>query len=255
MREFVRGMGTLGSGFGFWRRRPALMWLGLVPALIAGLVFVAGLVALGFTLPGIAEALTPFADGWPEPWATLARFTAGAATVAGTLVLVATTFTALTLFLGEPFYQRIWAAVEADTGDAPADVRYGFWRALGDAASLVVRGIGVAVLSALVGLVPVVGGVLAGACALLLGGRLLADELTSRALTARGMTRRTRKALVRGHRARVWGFGVATQLCFLVPGGAIVTMPAAVAGSTLLARSLLVGGASASAPTDVRMRP
>ena len=34
-------------------------------------------------------------------------------------------------------------------------------------------------------------------------------------------------------------FGIATQLCFLVPLGAVVAMPAAVAGSTLLARSLL----------------
>ena len=44
---------------------------------------------------------------------------------------------------------------------------------------------------------------------------------------------------MRRHRARVLGFGVATQLCFLVPLGAVATMPAAVAGSTLLARSLL----------------
>jgi CysZ protein len=37
----------------------------------------------------------------------------------------------------------------------------------------------------------------------------------------------------------VLGFGVATQLCFLVPLGAVATMPAAVAGSTMLARELL----------------
>lgn len=246
MREFVRGMGTLGSGFGFWRRRPALMWLGLLPAVLAASLVVAALVALGFTLPGIAEALTPFADDWPAPWQTLARFAAGAAALAGLLVLVVMTFTALTLLIGEPFYHRIWAAVEAESGDAPDEARYGLWRALGDAVSLVARGIGVALLSALLGLVPVVGGLLAAACALVLGGRLLADELTSRALTARGMTSRARRALLRRHRARVWGFGVATQLCFLVPGGAIAIMPAAVAGSTLLARSLLAD----ESPTD-----
>ena len=44
---------------------------------------------------------------------------------------------------------------------------------------------------------------------------------------------------MRGRRARILGFGVATQLCFLVPLGAIITMPAAVAGATVLARSLL----------------
>jgi CysZ protein len=69
-------------------------------------------------------------------------------------------------------------------------------------------------------------------------GWLIADELSSRALTARGLTRDARRQLMRAHRARVLGFGVATQLCFLVPLGAVATMPAAVAGSTLLAHSL-----------------
>jgi CysZ protein len=52
---------------------------------------------------------------------------------------------------------------------------------------------------------------------------------------------------MRAHRARVLGFGVATQLCFLVPLGAVATMPAAVAGSTLLAHSLF-----GREPTDPR---
>ena len=45
--------------------------------------------------------------------------------------------------------------------------------------------------------------------------------------------------LLRGHRAQLLGFGVATQLCFMIPLGAVFTMPAAVAGSTMLARSAL----------------
>ncbi|HEY6800895.1 MAG TPA: hypothetical protein VI121_09645, partial [Agromyces sp.] len=56
---------------------------------------------------------------------------------------------------------------------------------------------------------------------------------------ARGIARSGRRALLRGHRAELLGFGIATQLCFMIPLGAIVTMPAAVAGSTLLARSAL----------------
>ena len=239
MEEFARGASLLWRGFAFWGRRPGLMWLGLLPALLAAIVVAAGLVALGFALPGIAEALTPFADEWPEPWATIARVVAATATVAGALVLVVMTFTALTLLIGEPFYERIWAAVEADGGDAPDARGYGFWRSVGDAVSLIGRGLVVAVLAGLLGLVPVVGGLLAGTCALILGGTLLADELSARALAARGLTGRQRRDLMRGHRARVLGFGIVTQLCFLVPGGAIATMPAAVAGSTLLARSLL----------------
>jgi CysZ protein len=239
MREFFRGVSLLARGFAFWSRRPGLMWLGLLPALLAAVIVGGALTALGLSLPAIAQAITPFADGWPKPWSTLTRVVAATATVAGALVLVVMSFTALTLLLGEPFYQRIWAAVEAEGGTVPDTGGYGFWRALGDAVSLVGRGVVVAVLAGVLGLVPVVGGLLAGGCALVLGGRLLADELSSRALTARSLSRRERRDLLRGHRARVLGFGMATQLCFLVPGGAIATMPAAVAGSTLLARSLL----------------
>lgn len=153
--------------------------------------------------------------------------------------MVAVSFTALTLLLGEPFYERIWKAVEVDLGDAPRATDAGFWQSVGDSAGLVVRGIGAALLAALLGLVPVVGGVLATLAAIFLTGVLLADELASRALTARGLDRRQRRALMRRQRALVLGFGVATQLCFMVPGGAVASMSAAVAGSTLLARELL----------------
>ncbi len=89
----------------------------------------------------------------------------------------------------------------------------------------------------------------------MLTGWLLADELTSRALAARGLDRRARRALISANRARALGFGVATQLCFLVPLGAVAVMPAAVAGSTLWAHAALgpaprAGGAAPSAPVE-----
>lgn len=239
MAEFFRGMAMLGRGFAYWRRRPGPMAMGILPAAIVGLLFLAGLVTLGAFLPAIAEALTPFADGWPGVWATVLRVTVGTALLGAALVLVAVSFTAVTLVVGEPFYERLWRAVEADLGDVRPDAPYGFWRSVGDGLWLVARGIGVAAVAALLGLIPVVGGVVSTCLAVLLTGWLLADELTSRAFTARGMTRTARREAMRGHRARVLGFGVATQLCFLVPLGAVATMPAAVAGSTVLARSLL----------------
>jgi len=106
--------------------------------------------------------------------------------------------------------------------------------------------VGIALLAALVGLIPVVGGVVSTLFAVAFTGWLIADELASRALTARGIDRRGRRRLLRRRRARVLGFGVATQLCFLVPLGAVATMPAAVAGATLLARSLLDPAAPAA---------
>ncbi len=250
MREFARGVALLGRGFAYWRRRPGLMTLGIVPAAVVAALFLSGLIALGAFLPGIAEAITPFADGWPGLWATIIRVAVGTAVLGAALVLVAVSFTALTLLIGEPFYDRIWNAVEADLGDPDVDADYGLWRSLWDTLALFTRGAGVALLAALIGLVPVVGGVLGTIFAVLLTGWLLADELTSRALTARGMVPAARRRLMRQHRARVVGFGVATQLCFIVPLGAVATMPAAVAGATLLARSLLE-----AAPADVRRTP
>ena len=106
------------------------------------------------------------------------------------------------------------------------------------------RGAGVGMLAFLIGLVPAVGGVAATVVGVVLTGRLLADELASRALAARGLDRRSRRALLRTRSARTLGFGVATQLCFLVPLGAVLTMPAAVVGATLLAQEVAASGAA-----------
>ncbi len=239
MREFARGIALLGRGFAYWPRRPGMMVLGLLPAAIIAALFLTGLIALGASLPGITEAVTPFAEGWPGLWATVIRVAVGTALLGAALVLVAVSFTALTLLIGEPFYERIWRTVESDLGSSGIDADYGFWRSFGDTIALLARALGIAVAAALIGLIPVVGGVLGTIFAVTFTGWLLADELTARALTARGISRSARRQLMRRHRARVLGFGVATQLCFLVPLGAVVTMPSAVAGSTLLARSLL----------------
>lgn len=238
MRELIEGIRLLGSGFAQWRRRPGLMALGLLPAALVGLLLLSGLVALGAFLPALTESITPFADRWPGLWAAVVRVAVGTAVLGASLVLVAVSFTALTLVAGEPFYDRIWRAVEADAGATDIDADYGFWRSVADGLSLIARGAAVALLATLLGLIPGVGAVVSTITAVSLTGWLIADELTSRALTARGLTRRARRELLRRRRARVLGFGVATQLCFMVPLGAIATMPAAVAGATLLARTL-----------------
>lgn len=225
-------------GFGWWRRRPGLMLLGLVPAVIVGIVLIAALVALALNLERIADAATPFADSWPSVGATALRLAIGTALLGGCLVVSAITFTALTLLVGEPFYERIWRAVERDLGDDVPDARYGLWRSVADAASLILRGLLAAIVAALAGLVPVAGGVLSFVVGVSLAGWVLADELASRGLVARGIPVQSRRVMLRASRARVFGFGVATQLCFLVPFGAVLTMPAAVAGATELSLSM-----------------
>ncbi|WP_395639865.1 EI24 domain-containing protein [Pseudolysinimonas sp.] len=238
--EFFAGVATLGRGFSYWRRRPGTMALGLIPA---GIVF-AGLVVLIVVLVSNIDPLTifltGFAEEWDPGWRTLLRAGFGLALVVGLVVLYAFAFTALTLLVGDWFYARIWRIVEADLGEFTAHrPEPGFWRSTLDAARLVVRAIVTGLLLALLGLVPAVGTLLAVVLGVFLSGRLVALELTTRPLEARGMTRQERRAALRSHSPRVLGFGVGVHLCFFVPGGAILVMPAAVAGATLLAKHVL----------------
>lgn len=238
IREFTEGVRTLFRGFTLWRTRPGLMALGLIPAAIAFLILAAVLVPLFFSLGSITEAITPFADFWVSPWRELFRSAVGAVTIVAALALAGSVFSALALTIGDPFYARIWHAVETDLGDpAPRDGG-GFWTAIGEGIRLVLLGLCVAVLTLLLGLIPGVGGPIAAVTGVVLTGRLLARELTGRSFDARDFDPLTRSELYAGSRARMLGFGVATQLCFLIPLGAVVTMPAAVAGSTMLARDL-----------------
>lgn len=237
----------LARGLGQWRRTPRAMALGLIPGTVVGIVAVAALVGWGVLLSNVVDDWTPFADAWTPFWAGALRFAVGAASFGAALLLVAVTFTAVTLAVGEPFYDRIWRATEMSATGRVPDADYGIWRAVGDSARLIVRGVVAALLAWLIGLIPLVGGVLGAVVGVLLTGWLLADELTSRALSARGLDRRARRAVIRAHRARALGFGVATQLCFLVPLGAVAVMPAAVAGSTLWAHAALGEGGLARA--------
>ncbi|MDQ1206335.1 EI24 domain-containing protein [Microbacterium sp. SORGH_AS_0862] len=238
MNEVLRGARLLLGGFGWFTRRPGLMLLGLLPALIVSAGLSAALVALATALAPLTDAVTPFADDWPAAWAIALRVALGVAVFAGALLLAATTFTALTLIVGEPFYDRIWRSVEiADSGAVP-DYDPGWRAAFADATGLIVRGALAAALAFALGFIPLIGGVVGTVTGVLLSGWILADELSGRALTARGIDRRARRRLLRTARGRALGFGIMTQLCFLIPLGAVFTMPAAVVGATRLAASV-----------------
>ncbi|MCK8607960.1 EI24 domain-containing protein [Agromyces sp. C10] len=239
LRDLADGARTLLRGFGFWRVDPGVMLLGLVPAAIVFAVLVWGLVALGIGLPGLVDWATPFADGWDEFWRNAFRALVAVVVFAAAAVLAFVTFTALTLIVGDPFYERIWKRVESHVGgEVPAEGP-SFWSGVRGGLVLMLQGLVSAAAVAAVGFLPVVGGVAAAVLGAVLTGRILARELAARALDSRGLTFADRRALYRRHRWRLLGFGVATQLCFLVPLGAVATMPAAVAGATMLARRML----------------
>ncbi|WP_199184945.1 EI24 domain-containing protein [Cryobacterium sp. M15] len=238
-REFFAGAGFLGRGLKMWITSPRLMLLGALPAFIVGIAYLAGIVVLLINLEAIAVAISPFASGWGEPWRTGMRVVAAAAVTAAGILLLAYTFVAVTLVVGDPFYERIWRAVETNLGDAPVETPRGLLRSMVDALKLV----GLAVLGALIlllcGLIPGLGQLLALVLGALFGGWILCLELTGFAFDARGFTLKQRRRMLRARRARSLGFGVLTYLLFLIPGAAVIVMPAAAAGAAMLSRDLL----------------
>lgn len=247
----VAGAAYVGRGLATWRRRPGLMLLGAVPALLVLLVVLAALVALSVNLGDLVAWATPFADGWAEALRGLLRLGLALLVLVGFLVLTSVTFTAATLTVGDPFYARIWRETEAWLGGPVPTSGLSAWRSVADSLVLVALGLATALGVLLVGLLPVVGAVVGAVAGLAVSGWLLAGELLARPLEARGMDRVQRRDLLRGHRARVLGFGMATQACFLVPLGAVAVMPAAVVGATVLARDLLTRPTSPADPAQI----
>jgi CysZ protein len=233
------GAGHLARGFAMWRRRPALMLLGMVPALIVFVLLFAALLVLLWKVDGLVDWATPFADDWSTTARTVLRIGLMLAVLAAAVFLSAVMFVGLTLTVGDPFYERIWRETEGMLGGPVPDLGPGFWHSTRDSLAFfgvsVICGVGVLAI----GFLPLVGPVAGAVLGLLVSGRLLASELISRPLQQRGMDRAARRELLARHRGATLGFGVATQAFFLIPLGAIVVMPAAVVGATTLARELL----------------
>jgi CysZ protein len=239
-RRFFDGVVLLGRGLRMWGSDPRLMFIGAIPALIVAVVYAVALVVLFVNAPALAEAATPFADDWDEGWRTALRVAAIAAFIALGTLLVVYSYTAITLAVGDPFYEKIWRSVENRLGGIRNEVEVPFWpsvrRGILDALRILVLtaviGIGLFVL----GFIPVVGQTIVPVLGAAVAGWFLALELTGKAFEARGRTLGDRRRTLARIRPTALGFGVASYLVFLIPLGAVFVMPAAVAGATLLAR-------------------
>lgn len=234
-----RGIGFFVAGLRMWRQRPGLMLLGVLPALLVLAVLATLFVLLVVFADDLVAWATPFADDWSEGVRSVFRLLLVVILVIGAGFLSIVTFTGLTLAVGDPFYERIWRETERMLGGDAPDHGVGWLRGAKDGVVLVGLGVLTSACVFVIGLLPVVGTVVGAAVGLVVSGRLLAAELVSRPLEARGMDRAARKELLRGHGGAMTGFGVAVQACFLVPFGAVLVMPGAVAGATMLAREAL----------------
>ena len=155
------------------------------------------------------------------------------------LLLWASTFTGITLTVGDPFYERVWRGSEELLGPVKLGDGLGFWESFRDGLKLSLVGVGISLLVLVSGFVPVVGPLLAIALGIALSGRMLARDLVENPLAARGFDKAAQRLLLEPHARKVHGFGMVCQACFLIPFGGVLIMPAAVAGATALVRDVL----------------
>jgi CysZ protein len=241
-REFVIGASYLAKGMGMWVRAPRLMAVGILPALISFVLLAGAVVALAFYANDLAGLVTPFADDWAGWLRASVRAVATAAVFGLGLLLAVVLYTGVTLAIGEPFYEKISRGVEERLGGVPDEANVPWTRSLPrsivDSIRLVATSavFGIAVFA--FGLIPILGQVGGPVIGALGGGWFLACELVGVPFERRGLRLRDRRRSLRQRRPMAVGFGVATFVCFLIPFGAIVMMPAAVAGATMMSRRL-----------------
>ncbi|MEU5694479.1 EI24 domain-containing protein [Actinosynnema sp. NPDC020468] len=244
LRDFAAGVRVLGLGFGLVFRSPRLLVIGAIPAVITTVLMIAGFVWLATSVDSLAAWATPFADDWNEGLRATVRFAAGFAAIGGFVALGLLLFTAITLIVGGPFYEHIAETVEdTELGGVPEAERVSWGRSafigLRDGILLV----GLAVLCAiplfLAGFIPIVGQTVVPVVAVLVNASLLAIELTAIPFTRRGIDLGERRRVLRKRRAVTLGFAAPAYLLCLIPLAALVVMPAAMAGGTVLAHRLL----------------
>lgn len=250
LKDFGSGVVYFFRGLAWVARRPGKWLFGLIPAVIVLIVYAALLGSLAWNLGDAASSVTPFADHWSSGLRTATHVVAGITLFGAAAFLAVLTFTALTLLVGDPFYERIAVAVEDSLGGAPPepDVPLGtqIWRAVKDALILGLFAVVFGLLFFVLGFLPVAGQTVVPAVAACVSGYFMAGELTAVMLERRGLLRRDRFALLKAHRSLAVGFGASAFVVFLIPLGAVLAMPGAVAGGALLARERLVPAIPAS---------
>jgi CysZ protein len=241
MKDFLEGVKLLGRGLKRVGTNPKRLFLGLIPAFLSLILFAILFAVLIIFLDNLVGLATWYARDWESGTlrGTVEVFTGVAILgVAGLLAVVS--YTAVTLAIGDPFYEAIAESIEDELGGVPDEVQTPFlaamMRSLRDSARLILTTLLIAIPLFAVGLIPVIGQVVGAVLGGLVGGWFLAVEVTGIPFYRRGMGLKERRRMLRTQRKTAIGFGVAIFLCFLVPFGAVLIMPGAVAGGTLLVR-------------------
>jgi CysZ protein len=245
MRDFGAGFHYLVQGQRWVAKHGRQYGFGLLPGLITLVLYAAALTALALWGQDATTWATPFADDWSSPWQGLFRGFLTVVLFALALALSVLTFTAVTLLIGQPFYESLSERVDRDVspdGTAP-ESGLPLWRELWisgrDSLRILVRALLWGILLFALGFVPALGQTVVPVAGFFVTGFFLTEELTGVALQRRRVELRARLALLRSRKTLVWGFGTPLAVAFVVPFVAVFLMPGAVAGATLMARDLL----------------
>src|SRR6266545_4191136 len=218
--ELLAGIRLLGRGIGMYARTPRLLVLGLIPAVISAAIMTAAFAVLIYFVSDLAALVTWFADDWSASLRGGVRVLAGVAIVGIAAVLAVLTYTAITLVIGDPFYEAISKKVEERYGAVPEEVDVPWWRSmrwnLVDSLRLLALTLAIGIPMFVLGFIPLVGQTVVPVLDALIGGWFLVVELTGIPFNRRGLRLRDRRRLLAANRALALGFGVPVFLIVLV---------------------------------------
>lgn len=241
----VAGFRTLTEGLALITE-PGLRRHALMPLLLSVVVFVVLLVAAVYYFGGLVGWVDGHLPGWLAWAAWLLWIGLGAAYVFGFYF----GFTVVVGLVGVPFFMALTNAVERRmTGRVPETHRgmlyltwIGFWRQFPRLGYLLLWLIAVCLLSLVLLFIPLAN-VLIAPLWFLFSSWAFAVMLSDFPLGARDYTWPEQHALIREHRGRLFGFGMAASLMAMVPVLNLFLLPACTAGVTALWVEVLEPGA------------
>jgi CysZ protein len=243
VRDFFTGVRYFGQGFGLLARRPKLLLIGMLPAVLTTAILLGGMIALIANVEHLAALVTPFANDWPGGGRLFARLAAGVALVGAAVLLGLVGFTAVTLTVGGPFYERIAERIEDDLGVSAEHLDLPWWKQLvsgvRDGIVLLLRSLIFTTPLFLAGFLPVVGQSVVPVLVVLVTAWFVALEVVAVPFYRRGIGLRDRTAMLRRRRMLAVGLGLPAALLCMIPLLAIVVMPVAFAGGVLVALDTL----------------
>ena len=241
--DFVTGVRYFGQGFGMLARRPRLLFIGMLPAVLTGVILLGGMIALVANIDHLAALVTPFAEDWSRGERLVTRLAAGLALVSAAVLLGLVGFTAVTLVIGGPFYENIAERIEDNLGITRGHIDLSWWKqflsGLRDGIMLLLRSLVFTIPLFLVGFLPVVGQLVVPVLVPLTTAWFMALEVVAVPFYRRGIGLRDRTAMLRRRRTLALGLGLPAALLSMIPLLAIVVMPVAFAGGVLVALDVL----------------